>query len=72
MGGTGKNFANGWQEKLVSLCRVFYDNLRHRANASLRGHEALEEDPLLRLRGSGRDLWASEHADEYVRRLRQW
>lgn len=71
MGRTGKNFANGWREKLVSLCRVFYDNLRHCANASLRRHEALEEDPLLRLRGSGRDLWASEHADEYVRRLRQ-
>lgn len=30
-----------------------------------------EADPLLTLRGSGRDLWADEHADEYVRRLRQ-
>jgi hypothetical protein len=28
------------------------------------------EDPLLALRGSGRKLWANEHADEYVRRLR--
>ena len=28
-------------------------------------------DPLLALRGSGRDLWADEHADEYVRRLRE-
>lgn len=27
-------------------------------------------DPLLALRGSGRDLWADEHADEYVNRLR--
>lgn len=27
-------------------------------------------DALLALRGSGRDLWADEHADEYVRRLR--
>lgn len=26
---------------------------------------------LLSLRGSGRDLWAHEHADEYVRRLRE-
>jgi len=30
-----------------------------------------EQDPLLRLRGSGRKLWADEHADEYVRRLRE-
>lgn len=28
-------------------------------------------DPLLRLKGSGRDLWKDEHADEYVRRLRE-
>lgn len=28
-------------------------------------------DPLLALRGSGRTLWASEHADAYVRRLRE-
>lgn len=28
-------------------------------------------DGLLRLRGSGRDLWAREHADDYVRRLRE-
>jgi len=28
-------------------------------------------DGLLRLRGSGRDLWAKEHADEYVRHLRE-
>ncbi|MGB0079070.1 MAG: hypothetical protein WBP87_16025 [Candidatus Sulfotelmatobacter sp.] len=28
-----------------------------------------ENDPLLALRGSGKELWADEHADEYVRRL---
>jgi|SRR5208282_1904407 len=28
-------------------------------------------DALLALRGSGRALWADEHADEYVRRLRE-
>jgi hypothetical protein len=27
--------------------------------------------PLLALRGSGKELWADEHADEYVRRLRE-
>jgi hypothetical protein len=30
-----------------------------------------ETDPLLALAGSGRALWADEHADEYVRRLRE-
>lgn len=28
-------------------------------------------DPLLKLRGSGQRLWANEHADAYVRRLRE-
>jgi hypothetical protein len=28
-------------------------------------------DPLLALRGSGKKLWAAEHADEYVRRMRE-
>jgi hypothetical protein len=32
---------------------------------------ALDDDPLLALRGSGKKLWADEHADEYVRRLRE-
>ena len=31
----------------------------------------IENDPLLSLRGSGRELWRDEHADEYVRRLRK-
>jgi len=31
----------------------------------------LKNDPLLNARGSGRELWADEHADEYVRRLRE-
>jgi hypothetical protein len=30
-----------------------------------------EADPLLALRGSGREIWADEHADQYVRRLRE-
>jgi hypothetical protein len=28
-------------------------------------------DALFSLRGSGRELWRDEHADEYVRRLRE-
>jgi hypothetical protein len=31
---------------------------------------AVESDPLLSLAGSGKDLWAEEHADGYVERLR--
>jgi hypothetical protein len=30
-----------------------------------------EEDPLIRLIGSGREIWAEEHADEYVENLRR-
>jgi hypothetical protein len=30
-----------------------------------------ESDPLLRLRGLGKELWQEEKADDYVRRLRQ-
>ncbi len=33
--------------------------------------DTTESDPLLALRGSGGHLWADEHADEYVRRLRE-
>ena len=32
---------------------------------------APEADPLLSLLGSGKHLWADEHADEYVHRLRE-
>jgi mismatch-specific thymine-DNA glycosylase len=30
-----------------------------------------KNDPLLALRASGKELWADEHADEYVKRLRE-
>jgi len=36
-----------------------------------RGARRIGTDPLLGLRGSGRTLWANEHADDYVRRLRE-
>jgi len=32
---------------------------------------AADNDPLLSLQGSGRQLWSDEHADDYVRRLRE-
>jgi hypothetical protein len=31
----------------------------------------IDDDPLLKLYGDGKDLWADEDADEYVRRLRE-
>ena len=36
-----------------------------------RAQDAVKNDPLLSLRGSGKHIWADEHADEYVRRLRE-
>ncbi len=36
-----------------------------------RGRDERRIDPLLALRGSGKDLWADEHADDYIHRLRE-
>lgn len=36
-----------------------------------RVEDRIKNDPLIALRGSGKELWADEHADEYVRRLRE-
>jgi len=33
--------------------------------------DVIKNDPLLQAQGSGRHLWGDEHADEYVRRLRE-
>jgi hypothetical protein len=33
--------------------------------------QAIKNDPLLALYGSGKHIWADEHADEYIRRLRE-
>ncbi len=33
--------------------------------------DRIKNDPLLALYGSGKDLWADEHSDEYIRRLRE-
>jgi hypothetical protein len=33
--------------------------------------DRIKNDPLLALRGSGKDIWADEHADEYIRHLRE-
>jgi hypothetical protein len=51
----------------------FYDGLLSWYNewSAQTGRVTEESDPLLALRGSGKMLWADEHADEYVRRLRE-
>lgn len=33
--------------------------------------DRIKNDPLLALYGSGKHIWADEHADEYIRRLRE-
>jgi len=33
--------------------------------------DVIKNDPLLKAQGSGKHLWTDEHADEYVRRLRE-
>ena len=38
---------------------------------ALASSQAMRSDPLLSLVGSGKELWADEHADDYVRRLRE-
>jgi hypothetical protein len=43
----------------------------YRGWSAMAAGKAMKEDPLLALRGSGKHLWADEHADDYVRRLRE-
>jgi hypothetical protein len=39
--------------------------------SAVASNKSSKQDPLLLLRGSGKRLWADEHADDYVRRLRE-
>jgi hypothetical protein len=39
--------------------------------SSAASNNSSKDDLLLALRGSGKHLWADEHADDYVRRLRE-
>lgn len=49
-----------------------YDLSRwHVSEYGPRASDEGRDDPLLALRGSGKRLWAGEHADAYVSRLRQ-
>lgn len=54
------------------LPRGYEDLLRWYEGWSAAGAaQAAQSDPLLALRGSGQHLWAAEHSDDYVRRLRE-
>ncbi len=50
-----------------------YGNLLHwyRDWSEKAAEDLVKNDPLLQAQGSGKHLWADEHADEYVRRLRE-
>ncbi len=47
------------------------DNSEPRQHKEQVSRRAQKQDPLLSLCGSGKQLWADEHADEYVQRLRE-
>lgn len=49
----------------------WYQTWRRGSSNNSGGSAPKTVDPLLALRGSGRDLWKDEHADEYVRHLRE-
>jgi hypothetical protein len=50
-----------------------YEDLLHwyRDWSERAAEDLVKNDPLLQAQGSGKHLWADEHADEYVRRLRE-
>jgi hypothetical protein len=57
----------GWvKESLQRLHRLLEPRPRGRDVSGT----AEGRDPLLRLRGSGKRLWATERSDQYVQRLR--
>jgi hypothetical protein len=43
----------------------------HRDWSAAAAQSSQKDDPLLALVGSGKGLWSDEHADDYVRRLRE-
>ncbi len=57
------------REELPEPYRPLLDWYRNWSQDSI--EDRIKNDPLLALRGSGKQVWADEHADEYIRRLRQ-
>jgi hypothetical protein len=56
-------------EDIPAKYRRLLDWYRDWDRASAR--DRIKNDPLLALFGSGKELWADEHADDYIRRLRE-
>lgn len=56
---------------LSGIFRALARFLSQKKGPSTSPSPAPETDPLLALAGSGKELWRDEHADEYVRRLRE-
>jgi len=61
------------REELPSRYQPLLDWYQHwvQKTQAVRDRPQWEDDPLIRLVGSGSHVWADEHADEYVNRLRQ-
>jgi hypothetical protein len=59
------------QEEIPAAYRNLLDWYRNWSEQESNPTTKTKEDPLLALRGSGRGLWGDEHADDYVRRLRE-
>lgn len=52
--------------------RWYNDALQHyNVWCQRNAEDPVKNDPLLALYGSGKELWADEHSDEYIRRLRE-
>jgi hypothetical protein len=49
----------------------YVDLLRWYCEWEKTNKNAMQDDPLLSLRGTGKQLWADEKPDDYVRRLRE-
>lgn len=50
------------------------DRIKNRGDLQRPSHDSRgdrDTDPLLVLRGSGKELWADKHADEYVNDMRE-
>jgi hypothetical protein len=61
----------GRSHATVALRRDQLMILHHEDVDAAAARSAPQADPLLGLVGSGKHLWAGEHADEYVSRLRE-
>jgi hypothetical protein len=60
----------GLLRKLTKVYGPMWRRMLNSETPEERLRAIVQSEPLLALRGSGRELWAEELADEYIRRLR--